>query len=160
MNRIKNHHLKTKAIEVGYIVVNKKKYDYWIVPAPFYGALNGYAIFDKCPTIERGYGGVLTYVPVHGGITFCDQCVDGTIYGFDTSHCDSEEYPRSDVSWIKEQIVVMINGILVAKKVERKYLSAKTNNQKAKLLQKIQEVGAVEQRTNFGVNINLLMGQL
>jgi len=48
---------------------------WFIVPGPVDG-LNGYAVFDKRPTIETGYNGLVGYVPVHGGITFMRECAE------------------------------------------------------------------------------------
>jgi len=119
-------------VETGKILGHK----YWIVEFPLQeynrGALNGYVHFKARPTTEKGYQGILTYVPVHGGITlaepdgkivfpwatnsllwpfytFLKPC-QGMIYGFDTGHCDSEKYPRADKAWIKRQIGLMLRG--------------------------------------------------
>lgn len=137
------------------------KIDWFILKGPFEG-LNGYCIFPRRPTLEQGYDGILAYVPVHGGITFCSQDAKTRqiVYGFDTAHCDSNKYPRSDVEWIKEQIAVMIRGIRLAAKVERSYLRALTNKGKAKWAQRVQDIGAPEQRHNFMVTLNLLSGKL
>ena len=100
--------MKEKAIETGEI----DGHEYWIIPAPSEGSLNGYVVFKKRPTIETGYDGILTYVPVHGGITFACEQKDGTmVYGFDTLHFDSHEKPRTDKNWVKGQIKVMLAGI-------------------------------------------------
>lgn len=51
----------------------------------------GYAVFPSRPSKEEGYNGLLTYVPVHGGITYADQREDGSMaYGFDCVHADDE----------------------------------------------------------------------
>ena len=131
----------------------------FIVPAPMEDALNGYVEFPKRPVREQGYEGLLTYVPVHGGITYANEDEDGMIYGFDTLHHDSSSKPRSNKEWIKKQIEIMIKGILLAKKLEAKYLRCITNKGKAKYAQQIMNLQK-EESMNLGVNINLICGKL
>jgi len=149
------NYLKSHSVDTGKI----EGYEYFIVPAPIEDALNGYVVFPKKPVRESDYNGILTYVPVHGGITLCEHCKEGSIYGFDTLHCDSESFPRTDKEWIKSEIKVMIDGILKAKEVELKYLKCTTNKGKAKYCQMVQDIKP-ETEHNFGVMINLLSGQL
>jgi hypothetical protein len=131
-------------------------YKYWITNSK-YGGLNGYVSFSKQPTIENGYSGILTYVPVHGGITYAEKKEAGMIYGFDTAHCDSEKYPRNDKKWIKKQIKKMIDGIKMASKIEKKYLAAKTNKEKAKYAQMVLDTDQEkENQYNLGIGINIL----
>lgn len=146
-------------VEVGTI----DGFEYWIAKSPsdYKGeSLNGYVVLPKRLVRERGYGGILTYVPVHGGITYAREYDGGIVYGFDTGHCDSHKFPINDKEWIKGQIAVMIKGILEAKRVELNYLRCTTNQGKAKHAQAVQDVGLLEHRDNFGVNINLLSGKL
>ena len=62
----------------------------------------GYVRFPKKPVREMGYNGILTYVPVHGGITFADSGKDGSmVYGFDCGHCDDwSEYTHSKTKYV------------------------------------------------------------
>jgi hypothetical protein len=150
INYIKEHAVKAGQIE---------GFDYYIVPAPFEGTLNGYVVFPNKPVRESGYDGIVSYVPVHGGITYCHHEKEGSIYGFDTLHCDSADYPRTNESWIEEQITIMLHGIQLAAKVELKYLKAVTNKGKGKWAQMVQDLQP-EQSKNFGVMIKLLSGQL
>lgn len=129
----KNSWLEEKNIEKGKIL----GHTYYICTAPMEGALNGYIHFKRRPLIEEGYCGIATYVPVHGGITYAREDDTGIVYGFDTLHCDSEKEPRTDKEWIKKQIKLMLLGILEAKKVEKKYLTSKSNKVKAKLCQQV-----------------------
>lgn len=149
-----------KAVENGVIQIDSRVFDYAIVPTPIGGGFNGYCFFDIKPLREDSYRGIACYVPVHGGITFAVASGKGMVYGFDTAHCDSEEYPRDDRTWIKEQIKVMIRGLLMASEVEAKYLRCVSNKGKAKYAQMVSDIGALEHRMNFGVNLNLLAGQL
>lgn len=100
-------YLEANAVDTG----NIDGYEYFILNAPMESALNGYVVFPKKPVIENSYNGILTYVPVHGGITLCDHCPEGSIYGFDTLHYNSEKFPRTDKEWIKSEIKVMIDAI-------------------------------------------------
>lgn len=148
-------YLKTNCVETGKI----DGYEYFILNAPIESALNGYVVFPKKPVREDGYNGILTYVPVHGGITLCEHCKEGSIYGFDTLHYNSDKFPRTDTEWIKCEIKIMIDAILVAKKVELKYLKCTTNKGKAKYAQMVSDV-APETDHSFGVSLNLLSGKL
>lgn len=150
-----NTFIKEKAIKIGKI----NGYEYWIVPAPMEGGLNGYIVFPKRPVRETGYEGILTYVPVHGGITYVQEDELGMVYGFDTLHCDSAERPRTDKAWIKKQCKIMLEGILKAKKVEHNYLRCLTNKGRGKWAQQVSDIQPKE-AMNFGVNINLLCGKL
>lgn len=132
-------------------------YKYWIVPHR--GTLNGYLAFPERPVVETGYDGIMRYVPVHGGITYAKHGIHGMVYGFDTKHIDSEQLPINDKAWIKGQIEIMLKAILIAKDVEKEYLIATTNEQKAPLVQKVADACSAQQM-NFGVNIALLSGKL
>ncbi len=156
---INDNYPASKAIENGEIDSLK----YWIVPSryPEYAGLNGYVAFPKKPVIENGYSGLLTYVPVHGGITYASQGKLGMVYGFDTAHSDSEKFPRNDKEWIKKQCKKMIDGILMAKKVEKKYLTAKNQKTKAKYAQMVLDTDKdKENQHNFGIGINVLSGEV
>ena len=151
----RNQYIKDKATKRGKIM----GYEYWIVPAPLEDTLNGYVVFPKRPVREKGYQGILTYVPVHGGITYSEGDELGMVYGFDTLHCDSDKFPRKSPKWIKKQIRIMIEGILKAKEVERKYLQALTQKTKAKYAQIVKDIEP-NAELGFGAMINLLGGEL
>lgn len=142
----RSEYIKSIAVEVGEIL----GYEYWIVP---HKGLNGYVVFKERPVKEVGYCGILTYVPVHGGITYAD---DG-VYGFDVGHCDSDEFPIHDREWVKGEIEKMILGIQRAAEVEAKYLRCTTNKGKAKHADYVMD-GSTD--FNLGVAINLLTGTL
>ena len=153
-----NEHIRKKAVEIGKI----KGYEYWIVSRdgmPASEGYNGYVVFPKRPVRETSYKGVLVYVPVHGGITYCEEDSLGVVYGFDTAHCDSEKFPKNNKKWIKSQCQIMIEGILLAKKQEKDYLLAWNNKEKAEAVQSIMDLQP-KQSNNFRVNINLLSGKL
>ena len=153
MNKNQNLEIKKTAIETGKIL----GFEYWIVE--YRGSYNGYVLFPKKPVRENNYSGILTYVPVHGGITYTEHDKLGSVYGFDTKHCDSEDFPIRDKKWIKKQIKIMLKGILKAKEVEAKYLKCLTNKGKAKYVQQVSNI-APKQWNNIGINLNLLAGKL
>jgi len=150
-----NEHIKSLAIEVGII----DGYEYWIVPAPMEGGLNGYVVFPKRPVREEGYNEILTYVPVHGGITYAEEDNGRMVYGFDTVHSNSDKFPRTDKQWIREQCSIMLKGILKAKEVEAKYLRCISNKGKAKYAQMVRDISP-EAELNFGEMLILLAGRL
>lgn len=124
--------------------------------------LNGYITYPKRPVKETGYGGIVTYIPVHGGITFAKQEDDGSFtYGFDTAHCNSNEYPRNSTEWIKGQLELMVRAITLAKKLEDKYLLAEGDNEKrGDIVQKVIDLAGEDYSRPLGVNINLICGKL
>ena len=135
-------------------------FPYWIAKSP-YGGLNGYLYFKKRPVREKGYDGILAYVPVHGGITYATGEKDGSIvYGFDTAHCDSHDFPRFNSEWIKGQLRIMLKGILKAKSVELKYLKAIKQNTKAKYADMVWRGEEHNNTYNFSILLNLLSGKL
>ena len=148
--------IKELAVEIGYL----EGYEYWIAPCPTSSGFNGYLVFPKRPVRERGYDGILTYVPVHGGITLAKPLEGAMVYGFDTAHSDSDKYPISDKNWIKEQLQIMLKGILKAKEVEEKYLRALTNKTKAKYAQEVIDTGHDKSYSNFGIDIRILTREL
>lgn len=149
--------IREEAVETGEI----EGYEYWIAKCPVSHGFNGYIVFPKRPVREQGYDGVLTYVPVHGGITYVGAYNSGVVYGFDTAHYNSDKYPIEDFEWIKSQIKIMLLGILKAKEVEAKYLKALTNKTKAKYVQMVIDVGGKgADWQNVGVMINLLSGKV
>lgn len=136
----------------------------YIVPSPGYfgESLNGYAVFSERPVKERGYEGILTYVPVHGGITYARMHDGlGIVYGFDTCHHGSRQFPISDQDWIKGQIELMVRGIKLAAELEDEYLLAAGDNEKrAEICQNILDLSEGEVSFNFGLAINILSGEL
>ena len=163
MNRME--YIRSLAVEVGEL--EGLGLEYWIAPRPCSSlgqkksGYNGYVVFPERPVKELGYEGLLTYVPVHGGITLAEQTEDGRmVYGFDTLHHDSDSYPKDDKEWIKNQIRIMAEGIRLAASLEDEYLQAEGDNEKrAKIADRV-GVLQPEQRMNFGVYIRLLRGEL
>lgn len=159
--------IKERAIEIGTV----EGLEYWVVPSPWDGreapyrelaGFNGYVVFPKRPVRERGYDGILNYVPVHGGITYADEDRETgeMVYGFDTAHFNSETLPRRDPNWIKEQCRVMVRGIRKAAEVEDMYLRCVTNKGKAKHAQTVLNTEGGDEEPSFGALINIMTGQL
>jgi len=128
----------------------------------------GYCIFPKRFLIERKYDGIVTYVPVHGGITFAEEREDGSmVYGFDCAHAGDEKKPElKDIEWLKRECERMAKALKIAKKYEKRYLLAKDNKERAKVIEEFlkevkEKTGAEFKLTeNFGAMINFLCGEL
>jgi hypothetical protein len=150
--------IKDSAVECGVV----EGVEYFVVPGPMYGfgGYNGYVRFAEKPVKEPDYGGILAYVPVHGGITYASHDEHGSTYGFDTAHCDSGQFPRHDAEWIREQCAVMARGIRLAAQLEDDYLLAEGDNQKRGAI--CDQVSALQpgQKMNMGVMLNLMGGRL
>ena len=155
-----NSWIESKAVSSGEIDGHK----YWICKHPMMdrglGGFNGYVLFPKRPVKEPAYGGILTYVPVHGGITYAEEDGDGIVYGFDTGHCDSESYPIRETEWIKGQCKIMLAAIKRAAELEDKYLLACGDNEaRAEIAD---EIGDIQpgQKMNTMAILNALSGRL
>lgn len=146
----------------------------------------GYIRFPYRFLEEVGYNGILTYVPVHGGITYAEESGDGSIvYGFDCAHSGdwSSSHPKGH-EWTEAEVVREISnmalGILTAWKFERKYLysdfrtwfernilrkDVSESERKAKVVDKYHK--ELERKNvrfnlqdNFGAMINVLAGEI
>lgn len=61
-----------------------------------WGSWCGYVRFPKRPVQAEGHKGLLTYVPVHGGITWAEDSPDGSmVYGFDCGHASDHLLDRN-----------------------------------------------------------------
>lgn len=128
---------------------------------------NGYCRFRRKPVHERGYTGILNYVPVHGGITYCNHKLGVSTYGFDTAHADDENNPLvRNVEWIEYQCLVMARGIQIAAQFEPDYLRFKDNDCRAVIIDKYHArlrrliSTPFVLSDNFGAMINVLFGKL
>lgn len=124
----------------------------------------GYVRFPTKPVKEDGYYGILTYVPVHGGITYAHQSESGIVYGFDCAHYSDESNPDvRDITWLKSQCHLMVDSITLAAEFEDRYLLASVaNEERANIITEFYEKLGVEDSmsNNFGAMINVLCGQL
>ncbi len=128
---------------------------------------NGYCRFRHKPVIEEGYNGILNYVPVHGGITYCHHSKGVSTYGFDTAHSDDENNPLCrNIEWIEFQCRLMSESIRIASRFEPEYLKHKDRLVRAYVVDKFHR--AILKKTgqnfnltnNFGAMINLLCGDV
>ena len=97
--------------------------DYWC----------GYATFKKRPLIETAYGGIVSLVPVHGGINYAQRnqsLLNTFTYGFDCAHgFDSVLFSKIKKenmhTWLWGQTILLATSILVLTEYEKEYRSAK-----------------------------------
>lgn len=129
-----------------------------------FGHYCGYVEFVKKPVIEDSYHGILTYVPVHGGLTYAKPIRDGgMIYGFDCNHLNDELNPAlREKKFLKRETEKMGDSIAEAAKWEKEYLVAPTSEAKADIIQKFHESCEEEfdLSSNLGAMINVLCGTL
>jgi hypothetical protein len=113
----------------------------------------GYVRFAHRPLRERGYKGIATYVPVHGGITYAeDEGKKGMVYGFDCGHAGDDTNPQvTDKVWLIQQCRVMAISVLLAARYERHYLLAKEEKEKALVVDKYHD----DLKKNYGIEFNL-----
>lgn len=139
-----------------------------LVRHPSLGHFCGYVNFPKRPTIEQGYEGILTYVPVHGGITYAAEEKDGTFtYGFDCMHVDDDDDPRcADIDWLTRETELMATAIRVAATYEQRYLLAASNEDKAAVIDAMHKEMERDHEIrfsvtdNFGTMLRLFGGEL
>lgn len=127
------------------------------------GRFNGYCHFPVCPTVAPGRDGILSYVTVHGGMTFFQEWQDGSMtYGFDTAHFNSEELGPllDDLEWLMAECERMAYGIKVAARFEPYYLKARTNKAKARVLDRMTQFMHLDVYDNTGVILKILGGDL
>lgn len=125
----------------------------------------GYVRFETRPVKIQGYSGILTYVPVHGGITYCDEDEAGVVYGFDCGHAGDQERPElKDMEWLGTECFKMGRAIQVAAGFEDRY-EASEDEARALVIQEYHEELLkqgieFELMDNFGAMINVMFGKL
>ena len=127
----------------------------------------GYARFKSRPVIEQGYGGILTYAVVHGGITYSAEDEGGTVvYGFDCAHAGDDRDPNCiSPTWLLDQCKSMVRSIALASLYEEAFLLARSDQQKATVIDSYHDALAergieFDLRDNFGAMINVAIGKL
>lgn len=127
----------------------------------------GYVRFPRRPLREKDYHGFVTYVPVHGGITYAEPFSDGSfVYGFDCAHLNDDTDPRTkDMTWLRAECERMALGLQTASKYEKRYLQCLTNKGKARVITEFhKEMGAqgveFDPSINVGAMLNVLEGRL
>ena len=128
---------------------------------------NGYVRFPSRPVKEEGYQGIMTYVPVHGGITYAEESEDGSmVYGFDCAHFGDENNPELfEIDWVKAECQRMASAISIAAAYEDEYLAANTREARAEVITEYHERLRLENidfniHNNFGALINAMFGEL
>lgn len=168
--------LDGKAVERGHInTPSGGQRAFWVVPSPGYsrelagdptslrygriGGLNGYIHFAPKPLVEPEDGGILRYVKVHGGITYWGNHDGGVVYGFDTGHYQSNNFPITDPGWVREEIFGMMMGIEKAATVEASFLAETDEEKRIAIAQQVCNVRP-EVELGFGALLNLLGGKV
>lgn len=153
--------MRDRATIVGKLTSGREYLIVPMKPVAYLGPrFNGYVVWPKRPVRERDYDGIISYVPVHGGVTYAHEDETGEmVYGFDTAHGHSNRFPINDPEWIKEQCEVLDRAIAVASEVELKYLRCITNEGKAKWAQKVRNV-APDEELGMSARLNVLRGEL
>lgn len=129
----------------------------------------GYCTFSERPVVEEGYFGILTYAPVHGGITYA-EFIDGKMtYGFDCNHAGDKTKPElQDLQWLKDECRRMATAIRIAAKHEFAYLRAVESKEQEQIAaeietyhKKLAQLGMRFVLTdNLGAMVNSLFGKL
>lgn len=127
----------------------------------------GYVRFPKRPFREKGYDGIVQYVPVHGGITFAQEDLDGSmVYGFDTNHAGDEgrDDELDNHVWLTHQCHLMGEAIRILRRYERRY-KRRSPLGRARLLDDLSRRvlghlgGPIRPDMNTGVIIRMLTGK-
>lgn len=141
------------------------------------GHLCGYARFPRRFVREDGYDGILSFVPVHGGITYARESDDGTmVYGFDCAHSGDappiefaskiglrHRNPGAHV-WTEDEVHAeterMVRGIAACEPYEERYLLARDGEERAAVIDEYHAAlgGGFDVTDNFGAMIGVLGG--
>lgn len=147
----------------------------------------GYCEFKTPPLAQRNYHGIATYIPVHGGITYCEDGPNGEmLYGFDCAHGDDLihfepdemmsrigrgqppfEFKRYPDEWLRRECEVMGKCILAAARYEPAYLASDGDPEaRARVIDNFhrylreEALGEFQLTDNFGAMLRLLSGDL
>lgn len=126
-----------------------------LVQHPTHNHYCGYCRFEGRPVKEQGYMGLLTYVPVHGGITYAEEDIHNgsMVYGFDCAHAGDDNNPDTrNLRWLKRQAEGMAWSIRLAKPYERRYMRCTTDKGKCNAIDDFH----AELREQLGLRFNLL----
>jgi len=147
----------------------------------FTGAWGGYVRFPSKPVQAEDYQGILTWVPVHGGIAYAQAGPDGSMwYGFDCGHADDMlhmsastferrleevkhgapesrlfDYRPRSLEWLKGQCEMMGACLRCAARVEQAYLEAGDDQEKrARILDQMHNYLEAEGLGEFKITEN------
>lgn len=127
----------------------------------------GYVRLPKRSLVEREYDGILTYAPIHGGITYACEGDDGSMcYGFDCAHSGDDKDPlKNNIHWVAAECHRLLISVNRASKYEERFLLAKDNESRAYVIDEyhrdLQTLGIMfNLYDNFGAMISVLCGNL
>lgn len=127
----------------------------------------GYTRFPKPLLEEPHHNGIVTYVPVHGGITLATHNPDNSVtYGFDCGHADDRSNPDlQSLDWLKHECEKMAQCLaLAADGYEQAYLQSQDNKSRAEVIDayhaRLKDEGVAEfvLTDNFNAMMNVLLG--
>lgn len=127
-------------------------------------ALNGYIAWRKRwkPRVPVTTGGLVKYIPVHGGVTWAHKDSYAAVWGFDTMHAASENEPRTDRDWIRGNCWILYRGLILAAQLWPEFQRA-NRRRKAQLAEQLlallpeQPMG---KKLGFEAMIGLLAGDV
>ncbi|HEY1897029.1 MAG TPA: hypothetical protein VGG62_12180 [Terracidiphilus sp.] len=129
-------------------------------------ALNGYVAFPKrhAPRMPITTGGIVKYIPVHGGATWACKDATAAVWGFDTMHAGSENVERTNQDWIRYQCHVLHHGLEIAEELWPKFKRA-TQAQRAEMAQQLFDIdvaasGRTTDRLGFEAMLGILFGRI
>lgn len=133
---------------------------------PIGGHYCGYVRFPKRLMQEPEYRGLLTYVPVYGGITYAEEDQNSMVYGFDCNHGESDRNPNlRNRKWLKQEVEKMAIGIVTAAEFEPSYLAADDNEERFNVIRQFHQAlkdKSIEfnPQENLGALINIIFDEL
>lgn len=138
---------------------------FFIVQNPDFGHYCGYARFASKPLKTKGYWGIVTYAPVHGGVTYAEARDDGSIvYGFDCAHRGDQSNPLLwDLDYLTNECEAMALSLVKAAEFEEEYETASSDKVVDVINRYHASLGKYDVRfdlsDNFGAIINFLFGR-
>ena len=136
-----------------------------------HSTMGHYCGYCRLPRLvaEPGSRGFLSYVPVHGGITYAraSEHTDQMIYGFDCMHVGDETSTWwHDTRVVLEEAQKMSTAIKIAAAFEPFYLLTKSNRIRSYVIglyhRALHRFWGIEFsiQDNFGTMMNLICGEL
>jgi hypothetical protein len=130
-------------------------------------ALNGYVAWPKRhgPKLPMETGGIIQYIPVHGGVTYALKDSFATVWGFDTMHAGSPGVERTNSDWIRFQCHLLHHGLQVAEGLWPKFRRERDVHKRAEMAQALFDIepaasGGLGDRLGFTALLNLLTGKI
>jgi hypothetical protein len=127
-------------------------------------ALNGYVAFPKRwkPRLPMTTGGLVKYIPVHGGVRYAHKDSCAAVWGFDTVHAGSEKEPRTDRDWIRANCWILYRGLLLAAQLwpEFRRVDRSRKAQLAERLLALLPEQPMGKKLGFAAMIGLLAGKV